>query len=229
MELYGQLSKSIPQKLVIHLIEIALLWLSFWILFQNGADWFSTHLHFQNQDSAFERRVIIFIFNITIFFRLTYMMMFLLKRKIPWEESISVPFAFAVYYIGYSLFVLPISQKIDGLDYFGIALFLMGCLLNTGGEVLRNRWKKKTDNKGKIYTKGFFKYSRHINYFGDILWVTAYAIITRNWYAALIPVFTICFFVFYNAPKLDQYLKEKYGKSYEDYANKTKMLIPFIL
>jgi protein-S-isoprenylcysteine O-methyltransferase Ste14 len=157
------------------------------------------------------------------------MMMFLLKRKIPWEESISVPFAFAVYYIGYSLFVLPISQKIDGLDYFGIALFLMGCLLNTGGEVLRNRWKKKTDNKGKIYTKGFFKYSRHINYFGDILWVTAYAIITRNWYAALIPVFTICFFVFYNAPKLDQYLKEKYGKSYEDYANKTKMLIPFIL
>ncbi|MEO5642163.1 MAG: DUF1295 domain-containing protein [Bacteroidia bacterium] len=228
MELYGTQSKSIPQKAVIHLTEILLLWLSYWILFQNGGNWFGRLLHFQNQNGGFGRRAIVFIFNIIIFFRLGYMMLFLLKRKIPWEESISVPFAFAVYYIGYSLFVLPVSKVIDGLDYFAILLFLTGCVLNTGGEVLRNKWKKNPDNKGKIYTQGFFKYARHINYFGDILWVTAYAIITRNWYAATIPVFIFCFFAFYNAPKLDNYLKDKYGMEYEDYANKTKMLIPFI-
>ena len=205
-----------------------LLWLSYWILFQNGGDWFGTHVHFQNKNSDYNRRAIIFIFNIVIFFRLGYMMIILLKRKIPWEESISVPFAFAVYYIGYALLVLPISKAIDGLDYFAIALFLTGCLLNTGGEILRNKWKKNPSNNGKIYTEGLFKYSRHINYFGDILWVTAYAIITKNWYSVSIPIFIFCFFAFYNAPKLDKYLKSKYGKGYEDYASKTKMLIPFI-
>ncbi|MBK8492686.1 MAG: DUF1295 domain-containing protein [Saprospirales bacterium] len=38
-------------------------------------------------------------------------------------------------------------------------------VLNSGGEILRHQWKKKPENKGKIYTQGFFKYSRHINYF----------------------------------------------------------------
>jgi len=228
MDLYGQESKSIPQKIVIHLIEIILLWLSYWILFQNGGTWVEKHLHIHNATENIDRKIIIFTFNILIFFRLAYMMIVLLKRKIPWEESVSVPFAFALYFIGYPLFVLPISAPIDGLDYFAIALFIIGCILNSGGEILRNKWKKEPANKGKIYTQGFFKYSRHINYFGDILWVIAYALITKNVWSITIPLFLFSFFAFYNAPKLDKYLKEKYGNEYDDYAKKTKMLIPFI-
>ena len=228
MKLYGQNSKSIPQKIIIHLIEILMLWLSYWILFQSGGAWFEKHLHILNATENIDRRIIVFTFNILIFLRLAYMMIVLLKRKIPWEESVSVPFAFAVYFIGYSLFVLPISAPIDGLDYFAIALFIIGSILNSGGEILRNKWKKKPENKGKIYTKGFFKYSRHINYFGDILWVIAFALVTKNWYSITIPVFLFSFFAFYNAPKLDKYLKYKYGEGYDEYAKKTKMLIPFI-
>lgn len=228
MDLYGQKSKSIPQKIIIHLIEIFILWLSYWILFQSDGAWFEEHLHIHNATENIDRRIIIFIFNIIVFFRLAYMMIILLKRKIPWEESVSVPFAFALYFIGYPLFVLPISAQIDGLDYFAIGLFIIGCTLNSGGEILRNEWKKKSENKGEIYTQGFFKYFRHINYFGDILWVSAYALITKNWYAITIPIFLFCFFAFFNAPKLDKYLKDKYGKGYDEYAKKTKMLIPFI-
>lgn len=228
MDLYGQKSKSIPQKTAIHLLEILILWLSYWILFQSGGAWIEKHLHIYNVTGNLDRRIIIFSFNIIIFFRLAFMMIVLLKRKIPWEESLSVPFAFAIYYLGFSIFVLPTSQPIDGIDFFAMVLFVVGCVLNSGGEILRNNWKKNPENKGKIYTLGFFKYSRHINYFGDILWITAYAIITRNWYAASIPVLIFCFFAFYNAPKLDKYLKDKYGKGYEDYADRTKMLIPYI-
>ena len=155
------------------------------------------------------------------------MMFFLLKRKIPWEESFSVPVAFAIYYVGYSLLVLPTSIPIDMFDLLSLILFVIGCVLNSGGEILRNKWKKDPAHKGQIYTGGFFKYARHINYFGDILWVTAYAFITRNWYAALIPAFIFCFFALYNAPKLDKYLQMKYGEGYDAYARKTKMLIPF--
>lgn len=228
MDLYGQTSKSIPQKITIHIVEILLLWLSYWILFQQGGMWCEKYLHIYNDPGDEIRRVIIFAFNMIIFLRIAYMMIFLLKRKIAWAESISIPIAFALYFIGFPLFVLPVSKPIDGLDYFAIALFIAGCVLNSGGEILRNRWKNKPENKGKIYTGGFFKYSRHINYFGDILWVTASAIISGNWYAAIIPVFLFCFFAFYNAPKLDDYLKDKYGEGYSEYAKKTKMLIPFI-
>ncbi len=227
MELYGQTSKSIPQKVVIHLIELLLLYLSWWILFGTGAAWCAEHLHIADHAST-GRRMVIFIFNIIIFLRLAYMMFFLLRRKIAWEESISVPLAFALYYIGFALFVLPTPGQVDMTGYFAIFLFALGCLLNTGGEVLRDRWKRLPQNKGRLYTGGFFRYSRHINYFGDLLWVIAYAIATRNIFSASIPIFLFCFFAFYNAPKLDQYLKEKYGKEYDDYAARTAMLIPFI-
>lgn len=228
MDLYGQKSKSIPQKIVIHLIEILILWLSYWILFQSGGVWAEKYLHIPNATENMDRRIIIFTFNIIIFFRLAFMMIVLLKRKIPWEESVSIPFAFALYFVGFPLFVLPTSVPIAGLDYFAIGLFIIGCVLNSGGEILRNEWKKQPNNKGKIYTKGFFRYSRHINYFGDILWVSAYALITKNWYSITIPILLFGLFAFYNAPKLDKYLKDKYGKGYEEYAKRTKMLIPFI-
>jgi protein-S-isoprenylcysteine O-methyltransferase Ste14 len=228
MDLYGQKSKSIPQKIIIHILEIIFIGLSYWILFQSGGDFFEKNLHIQNAAGNSERRMIIFLFNIIIFLRIGYAMIFLVKRRIPWEESISVPIAFALYYVGFPLFVLPTSTMIGGLDYFAVALFLAGCILNSGGEILRGRWKRNPGNAGKIYKGGFFKYSRHINYFGDILWVLAYSMVTRNWYSVIIPVFLFFFFAFYNAPKLDNYLKQKYGKEYDEYAKKTKMLIPFI-
>jgi steroid 5-alpha reductase family enzyme len=54
-------------------------------------------------------------------------------------------------------------------DIFGVVLSIVGSVLNAGGEILRNQWKKNPDSKGEIYTQGFFKYSRHINYFGSML------------------------------------------------------------
>lgn len=228
MELYGTTSRSVPQKITIQVIEVVILWLSYWILFQGGGAWFEKHLHIHNATGSIDRRIVIFTFNIIIFVRIGYMMIVLLKRKIPWAESISVPFAFALYFVGYPLLVLPVSAPLDALDYFAVGVFITGCVLNSVGEILRSEWKKKPENKGQIYTGGLFKYSRHINYFGDILWVSAYALVTRNWYSIGIPVFLFCFFAFYNAPKLDKYLKCKYGAGYDAYAKRTRMLIPYL-
>lgn len=228
MDLYGKQEKSIPQKTLIHLLELFLLWLSFWVLFLNGGEWLEQHLNIHNATENTDRRIVLFSFSVITFFRFSYMMIVLLKRKIPWEESFTVPFAFAIYFVGFSVLALPTSKAIDGIDFLGIALFILGSWLNTGGEILRNKWKKKPENKGKIYTEGYFRYSRHINYFGDLLWVGAYAILTRNWFSACIPLLLFFFFAFFNAPKLDKYLSDKYGEDYEKYARKTKMLIPFL-
>jgi protein-S-isoprenylcysteine O-methyltransferase Ste14 len=228
MELYGEKSKSIPQKMLIHVLEIFFLFLSYWIVFGSGADFLHNTFGIHDAGDAAGRRLIIFVFNIVIFMRLAFTMLYLLQRKIPWEESISIPVAFALYYVGYSIFVLPVNNSIDWLDYVAIVIFIIGCMLNTGGELLRHIWKRDPANKGKIYTGGFFAYSMHINYFGDLLWVTGYALVTRNWYSVVIPGFLLSFFVWYNIPKLDRYLHEKYGKDFEQYAKRTKKLVPFI-
>jgi len=228
MELYGEKSRSIPQKMLIHIVEIIFLLLSYWILFGRGADFLQSTFGIRDAGDDWGRRTIIFVFNIVIFLRLAFTMFYLLQRKIPWEESISIPFAFALYYVGYSVFVLPVNTSIDWLDAVAILIFIIECTLNTGGELLRYVWKRDPANKGKIYTGGFFTYAMHINYFGDLMWVTGYALVTRNWYSAVIPAFLFSFFVWYNIPKLDRYLHEKYGKDFEQYAGRTKKLVPFI-
>ncbi len=155
-------------------------------------------------------------------------MLYLLKRKMPWEESLSVSFAFALYYIGFSLLVLPTEKHLNAVDGMGISLFLIGSFINTFSELQRHFWKKQLENKGKLYTQGLFQYAMHINYFGDVCWVTAFAVFTRNLYAGIIPLVLICFFVFYNIPKLDRYLASKYEDDFEIYSHKTKKIIPFL-
>jgi len=156
------------------------------------------------------------------------MMFVFLKRKIAFEEVISVPFAFAIYYLGFAILGYPTNIPIGFIDYIGIAIFLFGSYLNTASEFQRHIWKKDTNNKGKLYTIKLFSYSMHINYFGDLLWVIGYAILTRNIYSISIVIFLFIFFTFFNIPKLDKYLSEKYKEQFNEYQKKTKKFIPFI-
>ena len=229
MDLYSQKAKSLGPKIFITIFQAILIMISYWILFKNDGTIFFHELGLNiNLSTNWNARRIIFIFNIIVFLRLTFMMFFLLKRKLPWGEVFSVPMAFAIYYIGYSFLVLNRTISINYIDYIAIIIFIIGSLLNTVSELQRHFWKLKPKNKGKLYTIGLFKYSMHINFFGDVLWVFAYAIITRNYWAVLIPIFLFIMFAKWNIPLLDKYLAERYKGQFEEYAKNTKKLIPFI-
>ena len=62
----------------------------------------------------------------------------------------------------------------QGIYYAGLALYVLGSYLNTWSEVDRCLWKKDKRNKGKLYTKGLWRYSMHINYFGDVVLFTGW-------------------------------------------------------
>ena len=130
--------------------------------------------------------------------------------------------------MGFALFALTTPQSIDVIDYLGILIFVVGSFINTCSEIQRHLWKEKAENRRKIYTEGLFKYSMHINYFGDLLWVIGYTIITRNILALIIPLFLFLFFSYYNIPKLEIHLCRRYGKQFYDYEKITKRFIPFI-
>ena len=226
MDLYGKKDKSIPQKFILVILEIVILGISYLILFSGG---YAKIFPLGPENTGNEtRHIILFVFNCVVFSRILITMFYFMKRSMPWEEAFSIPFAFAVYYIGYALLGFKSNSPIDVWDITGIILFLSGSLLNTLSELQRNSWKKLPSNKGHLYSSGLFKYSMHINYFGDLVWVSGYAFVTHNIYSVLIPVFIFCFFAFYNIPKLDGYLSIKYKDEFAEYKLKTKKFVPFI-
>ena len=110
----------------------------------------------------------------------------------------------------------------------GILLFIIGSYINTYSEIQRKRFKDNPNNKGKLYTQGLFQYARHINFFGDVCWVTGWAIITHNLWSGIIPIMLTLGFILFNIPILSSYLEKKYGVDYLDWIKNTKKLIPFI-
>lgn len=228
MTLYTRKSSSFIQKLAITIIELALIVLSAWIMFGEGQEVFINLFGWPTFETVPQRRWIILGFSIIVFLRFIFTMFYLMKRTIPWPEVISVPLAFSLYYVGFAILVLPSNAPIGFWDWFAIAIYFLGSWLNTASEKQRNNFKALPENKGKLYTKGLFSHSMHINFFGDMLWITAYAIITQNIWSALIVIFITMFFALFNVPMLDKYLANRYGEDFKAYSDHTKRLVPFI-
>jgi protein-S-isoprenylcysteine O-methyltransferase Ste14 len=226
---YSYHGRSIPQKALLVSVQTLLLAVTGWLLLGGGlaalARW--TGWHVTTGDPA--RRILLFCFAAIVWARILFTQLYLLKRGIGWEEALSIPLAFMLYYFGFSLLGGTQTRTLDWLDGVAMALFLGGSFVNTYAEILRDRWKKRPENQGHLYTGGLFRYSRHINYFGDLVWVSGYALLTRNPWSIPIPVLLFLFFRFFNAPQLDQHLREKYTDEFPEYEKTTKMIIPFIL
>ncbi|MGZ2369642.1 DUF1295 domain-containing protein [Ancylomarina sp. YFZ004] len=68
------------------------------------------------------------------------------------------------------------SGELTILDYLGILVWLIGFTFEAGGDFQLARFKRDVANKGKVLNTGFWKYTRHPNYFGDSAVWCAYAI-----------------------------------------------------
>jgi protein-S-isoprenylcysteine O-methyltransferase Ste14 len=68
----------------------------------------------------------------------------------------------------------------------------------------------------------------HINYLGDVLLFTGFAMAAGRWAASLVPVLMALTFVFVHVPMLDAYLAERYGTEFRAWAEHTRRLIPGI-
>lgn len=68
------------------------------------------------------------------------------------------------------------SENLSWLDYLGILVWVIGFVFEAGGDFQLSRFKRNPENKGKVLNTGFWKYTRHPNYFGDSAVWWAYAI-----------------------------------------------------
>jgi len=156
----------------------------------------------------------------------------LLKRKVELSEALGLSAFMAVFEIGFLLLGAGILRDtavpFGGKDMLALGLIAFGSYLNTGSELQRMIWKRRPESKGRCYTGGLFKHSMHINYFGDMVLFTGWALLTTSWLAFVIPLFMTVGFVFFHIPGLDAYLSQRYGAEFDAYAAKTAKLIPFV-
>ncbi|MFP4550474.1 MAG: DUF1295 domain-containing protein [Spirochaetales bacterium] len=152
----------------------------------------------------------------------------LLPRRIEAAEALVVGVWLAAIHLGMALAAVGNPASVGLPAIAGAVLFLAGSLINTGSELQRKRFRQNPRNKGHLFTAGLFRYSMHINYFGDIVWAIGLSLLTATLWSAAIPIIMTAMFVWVHVPRLDSHLAAKYGAEFEAYRRSTKKLVPWI-
>ena len=140
---------------------------------------------------------------------------------------------------GFFLFIISLSIQtpqfpLDSLDikiYVGILIFLVGFVFESVSDYQLLRFKRSNPPKNEIMRSGLWKYSRHPNYFGEILiWWGLFLISSAygRWYIAILSPITIsCLLIRVSGvPMLEE--KYKNNPAYQEYIRTTNALIPNI-
>jgi protein-S-isoprenylcysteine O-methyltransferase Ste14 len=225
---YGAYDKSTGPKAVLTALHVVAVCASAWILFGGG---FEILFHWMGRTAPgdhFLARGLVFGCAAIYFARISYGTLFLYKRTVSYGEGIGIGLYVIAIDVLFAFFGRSNQGPIGLVMLLGAVLYVVGSYVNTRSEYLRGSWKKDPAHKGRLYTTGYFRYSRHVNYFGDELLFTGYALIAGSAWGLVVPLLMACGFIFVNIPMLDGYLKRKYGAEFEAYAARTKKFVPYV-
>lgn len=128
------------------------------------------------------------------------------------------------------------NASIEPPVIIGLVIWLLGLSVEATADLQKFRFTRNAKNKGKWIESGVWKYSRHPNYFGEILvWIGVYLIAVQALpnvpaIAALAsPVFIITLLLFVSGiPLLEKDADKRWGNqaAYRRYKKQTSILIP---
>ena len=222
-----QYDNSIWNKSVFSGCLLTTLLAMLWLMFADEAT-SNTWLMQYQLSGDLERRILVAFCLVIYFVRLQVTVWVFQKRKWTWLETITITVLMSFVLYAFARVGGNNKQGVGFVEVIGIILYLSGSYLNTHSEYHRHVWKLKAENKGRLYTKGLFSLSMHINYFGDIVLFTGLALATHRPGMLFIPLIMTVNFVFNIIPSLDRYLEKKYKGEFREYSRKTKKLIPLI-
>ncbi len=220
-------SPSIPVKVLLSLSVLAGTLIAT-ALTIGYSDWLISVLNFERVEGNGYRQIVILICCFIYFMRFTIGLFVFMQRKISWFEGSLVSVLFFLMFYTFVVSAGSHPEPIGLIDITGISMFLIGSYINTMADYQRFAWKRRIENKGKLYTLGLFRYSMHINYFGDAVVYIGLALITWEMLCLYISVLIIMNFIFIQIPMLGKYLGERYGNEFMEYSKITKKFIPYI-
>ena len=222
-----QYDSSVWNKSVFSSCILITIFADLWLMFADYAT-SNTWLKQYQLSGDLVRRILIASCLIIYFVRLQVTVWVFQKRKWTWLETITITVLMSFVLYAFAKVGGNNKQVVGVVEVIGILLYLSGSYINTHSEYSRHVWKLKEENRGRLYTKGLFSLSMHVNYFGDIVLFTGLAMVTHSLSMLVIPLIMAVNFVFIIIPFLDRYLEKKYKDEFRDYSKKTKKFIPLV-
>lgn len=127
-------------------------------------------------------------------------------------------------------------KELGVLALIGLILWLFGFTIEAVADAQKSRFRSDPENKGRFIQSGLWAWSRHPNYFGEIVLWTGIAIIAlpvlQGWQLLTLisPVFvTVLLTKISGVPILEKRADEKWDgdKEYQIYKKRTPVLIPW--
>jgi steroid 5-alpha reductase family enzyme len=151
---------------------------------------------------------------------ISFFQTFLLQGLLMW--LISAPLLGAQYF--------GINKSLGVLDYLGFLFWATGLLFEAGGDLQLSRFRANPANSGKVLDTGFWKYTRHPNYFGDasVWWGYGLISVSAGSYIPAIGsvLMTALIIKVSGVILLEKTLVQK--PQYKEYIRKTSSFIPWI-
>jgi protein-S-isoprenylcysteine O-methyltransferase Ste14 len=227
-QMYELETRSMAQRLTLALIGAAWVAVAWWVLFGGGLQtvggWFGKAW----MPGDFIRRACLAGGFTVYYIRILFTEFVFLKRGMAWSEAFTIAPWLLVIYLLLAVTGGKNAGAFGALGALGVILFLVGSWMNSYAEYARYVWKRRPENRGHLYTQGLFRYSRHPNYLGDLIFTSGLCLMAGALVTAVIPLLMAAGFVFVNIPMLEAHLRSKYGQEFDDYARHTRKLIPFV-
>lgn len=122
------------------------------------------------------------------------------------------------------------SSDLNVLDYAAILVWIIGFTFEAGGDYQLAKFKKDKSNKGKVLNKGFWRYTRHPNYFGDSAVWWSYGLFClaagSYWLALGSVLMTLVIIKVSGVSLLEKTLNET-KPQYREYVEKTSAFLPW--
>jgi steroid 5-alpha reductase family enzyme len=126
-------------------------------------------------------------------------------------------------------------KELTWVALIGFLVWVVGFAFEAVADLQKNRFREDPANRGKFIQSGLWSWSRHPNYFGEIiLWIGVAIIVVPvlrgwQWVTLISPVFvTVLLTRVSGVPILEKRADEKWGgqDDYEAYKERTPVLIP---
>jgi steroid 5-alpha reductase family enzyme len=121
------------------------------------------------------------------------------------------------------------TAPIGPLDYAGVALWILGFAFEAGGDWQLARFKANPANAGQVMDRGFWRYTRHPNYFGDFcVWWGFYLVAAGagGWWSVVGPaLMTVLLLRVSGVALLEKDIGERRPK-YAEYVRRTNAFFP---
>jgi steroid 5-alpha reductase family enzyme len=178
-----------------------------------------------------------------------YLLGRILRMKVDhrFDEMRENPLRFARFWllqaISVAVIMLPVSYLLgqDAAPGFGLwsitgaSIWLVGLVIEAAADAQKSAFKGKNENRERFIESGLWRYSRHPNYFGEMLvwwglFIFAVPFLHGAAFAVVIgPIFITLLLVFVSGiPLLERSADAKYGDdpAYREYKRRTSVLVP---